>query len=61
MNFAVAAVAIALGASLLYKGYRGWSWSQFYGALFAGRAPSTPANSATATVGGQAAKNVKGG
>lgn len=57
-------VVIAIGASLLYKGYRGWSWAQFYGVILQGQAApsSAPASSPAPGAGaGQAAKNVKGG
>jgi len=30
MAFAFGFVLAALGAALIYKGYRGWSWPQFY-------------------------------
>lgn len=26
-------VLIGLGAALLYKGYKGWSWAQFYSSV----------------------------
>ena len=34
MSLGLAAVLIALGASLLYKGYKGWTWQQFYQSIF---------------------------
>jgi len=34
VSLGLAAVLIALGASLLYKGYKGWTWRQFYSAIF---------------------------
>lgn len=37
MGYAFAFAVIALGASLLYKGYRGWSWKQFYSSVFPGK------------------------
>lgn len=36
MAFATGFVLIAFGASLFYKGYRGWSWPQFYAGVFGG-------------------------
>lgn len=33
MGFGLAFVLIALGASLFYKGYKGWSWQQFYSSI----------------------------
>lgn len=34
MAFAFGFVLVALGAALLYKGYKGWSWAQFYSSIF---------------------------
>lgn len=34
MGLGFSLVLAALGASLLYKGYKGYSWSQFYAAVF---------------------------
>lgn len=34
MSLGLAAVLIALGASLLYKGYKGYTWSEFYQSIF---------------------------
>jgi len=34
MGFALGFVVIALGASLLYKGYKGWDWPTFYSHVF---------------------------
>jgi hypothetical protein len=31
-------VVVALGAALFYKGYKGWSWNQFYQHIFKGTA-----------------------
>ena len=39
MGFAF--VVIALGASLLYKGYKGWSWAQFYSGVLGQGTTST--------------------
>jgi hypothetical protein len=36
MQLGFAFVVIALGASLLYKGYKGYSWPQFYTAVLGG-------------------------
>lgn len=36
MALAFGLVVIALGASLLYKGYKGYSWPQFYTAVLKG-------------------------
>lgn len=30
MGFALSFVLIAIGASLIYKGYKGWDWPTFY-------------------------------
>ena len=30
MGYGFAFVVFAFGASLFYKGYRGWSWPEFY-------------------------------
>lgn len=30
MPFAFGFVLVALGLALVYKGYKGWSWSQLY-------------------------------
>jgi hypothetical protein len=40
-------VVVAFGASLLYKGYRGWTWSQFYAAVLQGKgAPAASSSGA---------------
>ncbi len=37
MNYGFAFVVIAFGAALFYKGYRGWSWPQFYSSVLQGK------------------------
>ena len=59
MGYGFAFVVIALGASLLYKGYRGWSWAQFYAAVLQ-RGSGAPA-AAVAGNAGQVSRNVKAG
>lgn len=59
MGYGFAFVVIALGASLLYKGYRSWSWAQFYAAVLQ-RGGGTPAV-AMAGNAGQVSRNVKAG
>lgn len=50
MAYGFAFTVVALGASLLYKGIRGWSWAEFYSNVFGGaaKAPAAkaPANAA---------------
>ena len=58
MAYGFAFVVIALGASLLYKGFRGWSWAQFYAAVLQGK--GAPAASAPGNA-GQVSRNVKVG
>ena len=36
MALGFALVIVALGASLLYKGYKGYSWAQFYSVVLQG-------------------------
>ena len=36
MALAFGLVLVALGASLLYKGYKNYSWSQFYSVVLQG-------------------------
>jgi hypothetical protein len=33
VGFAFGFVIVALGAALLYKGYKGWTWQQFYSSV----------------------------
>lgn len=37
MAYGFAFVVIAFGASLLYKGIRGWSWPEFYSNVLQGK------------------------
>ena len=37
MNLGLAAVLAAIGFSLMYKGYKGYSWPQFYSVVFQGK------------------------
>jgi hypothetical protein len=75
MNYGFAFVLIAFGGSLLYKGYKGWTWQQFYATVLQGNpapASSTTSTSSTASGSGsvqsgssssntQAAKNAAAG
>lgn len=36
MGLAFALLLVALGASLLYKGFKGYSWPQFYSVVLKG-------------------------
>jgi len=37
MAVGFALVILALSASLFYKGYRGWSWPEFYSKILSGK------------------------
>ncbi len=43
MNLGFSFVLIALGASLIYKGYKGYSWAQFYSVVLGGSPPPAAA------------------
>ena len=46
MAYGFAFVVIAFGGSLLYKGYKGYSWPEFYAAVFSGAKPAKTASAA---------------
>ncbi len=43
MAYGFAFVVIAFGGSLFYKGYKGYSWPQFYAAVLGGGTATTSA------------------
>ena len=55
MAYGFAFAVIALGGSLLYKGYRGWSWAQFYSSVLG----SAGAGSSAAAANPSAARTAK--
>jgi hypothetical protein len=74
MNYGFAFVLIAFGGSLLYKGYKGWTWQQFYATVLQGNPAPTASSSTSSTASGsgsvksessssntQAAKNAAAG
>ena len=49
MNYGLAFVLIAFGGSLFYKGYKGWTWSQFYATVLQGKAAPAATGSSSGT------------
>ena len=64
MAYGFAFAVIALGGSLLYKGYRGWSWAQFYSSVLGSAGGTASSAASTASTAARTTKNTtaaKGG